>query len=131
MSVEDEVRAAGAALVEDFGAGRVEEYFSRLAPDATFLFHTSPERLPSRDAYRALWDRWVREDGFLVLACTSSHVVVQPLGDDAAVLSHEVATRVSTNDGEEEVRERESIVFARRDGQWLVVHEHLSPNPEA
>jgi ketosteroid isomerase-like protein len=131
MSVEEEVRAAVAALVADFGAGRVDEYFAGLAPDATFVFHTSPERLESRDAYRALWDRWVREDGFLVLSCTSTNVLVQRLGDDAGVVSHEVATRISTNAGEEDVRERESIVFARRDGRWLVVHEHLSVNPEA
>jgi ketosteroid isomerase-like protein len=25
------------------------------------------------------------------------------------------------------VRERETIVFERRDGSWLAVHEHLSP----
>lgn len=126
MSTEDDVRAAAAALVDDFGGGRVEEYFTRLAPDATFVFHTSPERLESRDAYRALWDRWVREDGFRVLSCTSSGQLVQVLSDDVAVLSHEVATRIATNDGEEDVRERESIVFERRDGRWLVVHEHLS-----
>ncbi len=125
-SAEDEVRAAAAALVEDFGAGRVEAYFARLAPDATFVFHTGPERLESREAYRALWDRWVAEQGFRVLRCASSGVRVQILGDDAAVLSHDVATRIATNEGEEDLRERESIVFVRRDGRWLVVHEHLS-----
>ena len=126
MSVADEVRAAGAALVEDFGAGRVDAYFERLAPDATFVFHTTPERLEGRDAYRAVWDGWVSDDGFRVLSCTSSGVLVQELGPDAAVLSHDVATRIATTAGEEDLRERETIVFGRRDGRWLVVHEHLS-----
>ena len=126
MSAEQEVRAAAAALVEDFGAGRVDAYFARLAPDASFVFHTSPERLASRDAYRALWDRWEREDGFRVLACRSSSQHVQVLADDVAVLTHDVATRVAAGGAEEQLEQRESIVFARRDGTWLVVHEHLS-----
>lgn len=129
MSVESEVLAAAEALVADFGAGRVEEYFARLAPDATFVFHTAPARLTSRAAYRALWDTWVADDGFRVLACTSSDRAVQPLGPDAAVVVHDVATRVATHAGEEELAERETIVFARRDGVWLVVHEHLSAAP--
>lgn len=129
MSAEDDVRAAAAALVADFGAGRVEAYFARLAPDATFVFHTSPERLGSRDAYRSLWQRWEREEGFRVLACRSSAVVVQVLGDEVAVLSHDVATRLLVGGAEEELTERESIVFARRDRTWVVVHEHLSAVP--
>ena len=126
MSVEHEVRAAADALVADFGAGRVDAYFARMAEDATFVFHTTPERLASRAAYRALWERWSAEDGFRVLSCASRDQVVQVLGGDAAVLAHDVTTRVATHDGEEELRERESIVFVRRDGRWLVVHEHLS-----
>ena len=67
MTTEREVRDAADALVADFGAGRVEEYFARLAPEATFVFHTAPARLGSRAAYRELWGRWVAEDGLLVL----------------------------------------------------------------
>lgn len=129
MSVEEEVRDAAAALVADFGSGRVEAYFDRLASDATFVFHTSPDRLASRAAYRAQWRRWEDEDGFRVLACASSNVHVHVLGPDAAVLAHDVETRIATTAGQEDVRERETIVFARREGRWLVVHEHLSQAP--
>lgn len=121
-----EVLAAADALIADFGAGRTQEYFARLAPEASFLFHTTDHRLESRAAYRAAWDQWVAEDGFRVLGCSSSNRVVHPLGADAAVFAHDVATHVSTRSGEEHLRERETIVFARRDGAWLVVHEHLS-----
>jgi ketosteroid isomerase-like protein len=127
MTIEAEILAAADALVADFGGGRVEEYFSRLAPDATFLFYTAPgERLESRAAYRRRWETWETQDGFRVLACVSSNRAVRPLGPDAAVLSHDVATRVATSAGEEDLAEQETIVFARRDGAWLVVHEHLS-----
>lgn len=126
MTIETEVLAAGDALVADFGAGHVDAYFARLAPDASFVFHTTEQRVESRAAYRQLWDQWVAEDGFRVLRCASSGRRVQPLGPDAAVLTHAVSTRVATNAGEEELRERETIVFVRRDGAWLVLHEHLS-----
>jgi ketosteroid isomerase-like protein len=124
-----QILAAADLLIGDFGGGRVADYFTRLAPDATFLFHTAPQRMGSRDAYRALWDRWVADDGFRVLSCSSSNRAVHPLGADVAVLLHDVATRIETTAGQEDLRERETVVFARRDGEWLVVHEHLSAAP--
>ncbi|MFI6880376.1 nuclear transport factor 2 family protein [Streptomyces sp. NPDC050400] len=124
------VLAAADALVAAFGQGRVEDYFDRFAADATFVFHTTGERLDSRAAYRELWRRWETEDGFRVLACTSSGQLVQLLGT-TAVFSHDVRTTVATHAGEETVEERETIVFARAEvpGGWLAVHEHLSPRP--
>jgi ketosteroid isomerase-like protein len=121
------VAAAAERLVEAFGAGRVDEYFACFAPDATFIFYTTPERLESRDAYRSLWRRWEAEDGFRVVSCASSHPQITPVGEEVAVFVHDVATRVATHTGEESLAERETIVFARRDGAWLAVHEHLSP----
>ena len=127
----DEVRAAANALISAFGAHHTEEYFQAFRPDASFVFYTSPERLESRAAYREEWERWEREDGFRVLACTSSDQTVQVVGD-AAVFTHNLATRIGLDAGEETVRERETIVFAREhDGSWLAVHEHLSPDPAA
>lgn len=126
MSVEADVLEAAALLVGDFGGGRVDRYFERLAPDATFVFHSAAEVLGSRDAYRELWARWEAEDAFRVVRCVSSEQRVQVLTPDLAVLVHAVATTIATTDGEADLRERESIVFARRDGTWLVVHEHLS-----
>lgn len=126
-----EVRAAADALVAAFAEGRLDDYFGAFAPDATFVFHTTPGRLGSTAEYRDLWRRWVEQDGFRVLGCTSSAQLVQPFGD-TAVFSHDVETRVATNAGEETVHERETIVFARSaDGAWLAVHEHLSPRTTA
>jgi len=48
---------------------------------------------------------------------------------DTAVVTHRIATTVDAG-GETTVdHERESIIFARMAGQWLAVHEHLSPEP--
>jgi uncharacterized protein (TIGR02246 family) len=125
----DAILAADDELISAFGDGRVDEYFALLAPEATFLFHNSPIPLGSRAAYRALWDRWVSEDGFAVRSCTASNQSVQLLGPAAAVLSHDLVTELTTNDGEATIAERETIVYVQRDGRWLVVHEHLSLAP--
>jgi uncharacterized protein (TIGR02246 family) len=125
----DEVRQAAAALVAAFGSSDLDRYLACFREDATFLFHTTGRLLASREEYRREWTSWVREDGFRVLGCETSGTVVQVLGD-TAVLIHAVHTTVSTRAGREELRERETIVFHREPpGQWLAVHEHLSPAP--
>ncbi|MFH8735402.1 MULTISPECIES: YybH family protein [unclassified Streptomyces] len=127
----DDVLKAADALVSAFGEGRLDDYFGAFTPDATFVFHTTAERVASTADYRALWNRWVAEDGFRVVRCTSADQLVQAFGD-TAVFSHRVETTVATTAGEETLHERETIVFARQDsGHWLAVHEHLSPAPEA
>jgi ketosteroid isomerase-like protein len=130
VTATDEVLAAAAHLVDAFGRHDTAAYFSCFAPEATFIFYTTPARLASRADYERLWAGWEREDEFRVLSCQSSGQVVHVLGD-AAVFSHDVTTVVQTRAGEDTVRERESIVFWRHDGSWTAVHEHLSPQPEA
>jgi uncharacterized protein (TIGR02246 family) len=131
MSVVEEVLSAAADLVRAFGSGDVEGYFGCFAEDATFVFHSTPQVLESRAAYREEWASWERADGFRVLACTSSEQRVQDLGD-VAVFTHRVRTRVHAAGEEAELHERETVVFRRRgDGRWLAAHEHLSPEPAA
>lgn len=126
---EEQVKTAANALIAAFGAHQTEDYFRAFRPDSTFVFYSSPERFESRAAYRAEWERWEREDGFRVLACTSSGQTIQVVGD-AAIFTHSLVTHVGLDAGEEIVRERETIVFARQHGgSWLAVHEHLSPDP--
>jgi ketosteroid isomerase-like protein len=125
--IERQVLEAADRLVGAFGGGRVDEYFASFHPRATFVFYTTDRRLESTGEWRELWDSLVRDEGFRVLDCRSSNRRVQDLGD-TAVFTHDVETRVSTHAGEETLRERETIVFARgEDGRWLAVHEHLSP----
>jgi SnoaL-like domain len=72
---EAEVRAAAEQLIAAFGSGRLDDYFGCFTDEASFIFHNTPERLESVDAYRRLWDRWVREDDFRVAGCLSSALV--------------------------------------------------------
>ena len=127
MSVRDEVLAAAAAIVDDFGHHRTEEYFAGFAPDATFLFYTHTARLDSRADYEALWASWETSDGFRVHSCRSSAQNVQVIGDLAAVFTHYVESDVEFGGEVSTIRERETIVFERRNGSWLAIHEHLSP----
>jgi ketosteroid isomerase-like protein len=129
MSTEAEVLAAAASLVDAFGRHDVDAYFAAFRPDATFVFHTHPEPLRSRADYEHLWRTW-EADGFRVLGCTSTDQHVQVLGE-VAVFTHRVATRVRIGATEEELDERETIVFLREDAGWTAVHEHLSPVPTA
>lgn len=126
---ESEVRAAAAALVAAFGAHDVDGYFGAFAPDATYLFHTSPRLLGSRAAYEAEWRSW-EADGFRVLECRSLEPEVHSVTADVAVFTHRVRTRVRDAEGEHDLAERETIVFRRDEaGRWLGIHEHLSPEP--
>jgi len=126
--MEDQVQEAHARLMAAFGEGRLEDYFGCFADDATFVFH-GERWLGSLEEYRTEWGRWVTQDGFAVRSAESGLMKIQMLGD-AAVLTHAVTTRLHSNAGDETVHERETIVFAKQpDGRWLVVHEHLSPQP--
>jgi ketosteroid isomerase-like protein len=130
VSAADEVLAAAGSLVGAFGRHDIAAYFDCFAPEATFIFYTTPARLSARTEYEQLWAEWEREDKFHVLSCVSADQVVQVIGD-AAIFTHDVTTVVRTTAGEETLHERESIVFRRRrDGSWVAVHEHLSPRPE-
>lgn len=123
---DPDVLTAVQAIVDDYGHHRRDAYFARFAEDATFVFHTVADRLESRAAFEAEWDRAEREDGFRVLACRSSNGRVQRLSQDVAVFTHDVTTELADGDGSATVTERETIVMQRREGRWLCVHEHLS-----
>ena len=127
MSVRDEVLAAAAAIVDDFGHHRTAEYFAGFAADATFFFYTHTARLDSRAEYESLWAVWETNDGFRVHGCRSRDQQVQMLGESAAVFTHYVESDVEFGGEVSTIRERETIVFERRNGSWLAIHEHLSP----
>ena len=126
---EQDVRDTAAALVASFAANDHDAYFGHFAPDATFVFHTTPRVLESVEAYRDEWSGWERDAGFRVLSCRSTEQRVQVVGQ-VAVFTHRVRTRIATVDGEQDLRERETIVFRlHEDGRWIAFHEHLSPDP--
>jgi len=123
----DDVLAAASAIVSAFTATDGERYFSLFAPEATFVFHTEPERLDDRAAYEQKWQEWVAS-GWKVTSCESRAQHVQPM-PGGAVFSHSVSTSVSTPDGPESYREQETIVFRAEAHGLIAIHEHLSPQP--
>ena len=127
MTAEADVLAAAAAIVDDFGHHRTAAYFSGFAEDATFVFYTHAEILRSRAEYEALWSSWESDDGFRVHGCTSTSGVATLITDSSAVFTHLVESSVEFAGEVSTIHERETIVFALRDGGWLAVHEHLSP----
>ncbi len=128
MSAVDEVLAAAAKIVDDFGNHRTPDYFFGFAADATFMFHTHTERLNSRAEYEALWASWEKDDGFRVHGCRSRDQRVQVLGDSSAVFTHYVESDVEFGGEVSTITERETIVFERQNSAWIAVHEHLSPD---
>jgi ketosteroid isomerase-like protein len=127
MSIEDEVGAAADALVGAFGSHDAQGYFAAFDPDATFMFYTTDRLLASRSEWESEWAD-LEASGFHVDGCTTSNRRIDVVSPDVAILTHSVRTQIA---GEAEVvRERETIVFRRgAQGQWLAVHEHLSPDP--
>jgi ketosteroid isomerase-like protein len=117
---------ASKAIVSAFGRDDPDAYFKLFAPDATFIFYTTQRRLEDRRAYELEWGKWRRDLGFHVRSCTSSNQRVQFFGE-VAILSHDVQTEITTNEGDATLMERETIVFHRRGDRWIAVHEHLSP----
>lgn len=128
--IEGDVKEAAESIVTAFAATDTGNYFSRFAPECSFVFHSEPARLDSRAEYESLWRSWLA-DGWRVLSCSSTNhgITVFPGG---AIFAHDVQTTVWTGSTEESYRERETIVF-RTDSEsgLLAVHEHLSPTPGA
>ncbi|CAB4627424.1 unannotated protein [freshwater metagenome] len=128
MTSKEQVLAAAAKIVSDFGSHNKQDYFSGFSEAATFIFYTHPVRLASRSEYEKLWDSWESDDGFRVHSCRSSNQDVQMLGEDSAVFTHEVETVVELTGESSTVFEKETIVFEKKSGGWIAVHEHLSPS---
>jgi len=121
------VLAAADRLVNAFGSHDRDSYFSAFAPGATFIFHNLDRRLGTRAEYEAEWTLWETRDGFHVEACRSSDRDVQIAGS-IAIFTHSVETDLTFNGQPAKSVERETIVFEKQPtGEWLAIHEHLSP----
>lgn len=126
---EQSLLSAAQRLIEAFARHDDKAYFAAFAPKASFIFYTTGAVLNSRADYERLWQEWEQDLGFHVLSCESSNQTVQLLGE-VGIFHHMVHTRLQTHDGQLELEERETIVFAyQTDNRWLAVHEHLSPAP--
>jgi len=124
---QEEVTSAAERIVAAYSAMDGDAYFASFDPQATFIFHGTPERLASRQDYEEQWRIWVSE-GWKVISCHSSDPFIQIYGT-TAVFSHSVATTTEEQGQRATTEERETIVFTRAgSGGIMAVHEHLSLN---
>ena len=126
--MESAVLEAYEQLVSAFREGR--DTFGSFAAEATIV--DGGRWFGSLAEYSAAWDAWVERVGHLPVPVSVETKVMslQMLGD-TAVLIHSIESRERTDAGEETEREIETIVFDRQpDGRWLIVHQHLSPQPD-
>jgi len=128
MDDKQAVLAAASALIAAFAANDRPRYFAAFAPEATFIFPNLNRVLKSRADYEEEWEKWIREFDFTVIDCVSTQQHVAVYGD-VGIFTHQTTTQTVTTDGEQTLHERETIIFHRVGGEWLAVHEHLSPLP--
>jgi ketosteroid isomerase-like protein len=123
----EEITSTAERIVAAYSAMDEDAYFASFDPQATFIFHGTPERLTSREDYKAQWLTWVSE-GWKVISCHSSDPFIQIYGT-TAVFSHSVATTTQEQGKLATAKERETIVFTRAgSGAIMAVHEHLALN---
>lgn len=128
--MESEVLEAYERLVTSFREGRWDDKFASFADDATVV--DGARWFGSLDEYRAAWNRWAAaHDTLPVPLSVETRVMKVQMLDHAAVLTHSIESRERTDAGEEAVHEVETVVFGKQpDGRWLIVHQHLSPQPD-
>jgi ketosteroid isomerase-like protein len=128
--MQSQVLEAYERLVSAFREGRWDDKFACFAPEATVV--DGAQWFGSLDEYRSAWERWAAEQDVLpVPLSVDTRVMKLQMLDQAAVLTHSIDSRERTDAGEETVHEVETIVFGRQpDGRWLIVHQHLSPQPD-
>jgi ketosteroid isomerase-like protein len=126
--MEAEVLKAYEALVTAFREGR--DKFGSFADEATIV--DGGRWFGSLRDYRAAWDAWTKKMGHLpVPDSVETRVMSLQMLGETAVLVHSIESQERTASGEETEREIETIVFGRRpDGRWLIVHQHLSAQPD-
>jgi ketosteroid isomerase-like protein len=126
--MENAVLEAYERLVSAFREGR--DKFGSFADEATIV--DGGRWFGSLAEYRAAWDAWTESMGHLpVPASVETRVLSLRMLGDTAVLIHSIESRERIDAGEVTEGEIETIVFGRQpDGRWLIVHQHLSPQPD-
>jgi ketosteroid isomerase-like protein len=123
---ENEVREAYERLVGAFREGR--DKFGSFADDATII--DGGRWFGSLAEYRTAWEAWVAVHGPIVPDSVETRILDLRVLGDTAVLIHSIESRERAASTVEMEHEIETIVFGRRsDGRWLVIHQHLSPQP--
>ena len=125
MSREEEtVRQAATDFVDAFNDLDWDRFEASFAEDATVFFPTpeQPHRVQGRDAiigaFKSIFESVPeREPGPPYLSIQPVDVHVRMLDESAIVTFHLAGT---------DQPNRRTLIFARRQGRWLIVHLHAS-----
>ena len=117
------------ALVEDWaGALRardIDGMMSHYAPDVCVYDIVPPLQVEGAEAYRGKWEEWFATVKDPIAYDVRGLDVVA--GDDVAFSQSLNHVRTTMQDGEEcDTWIRVTVGYRKIDGEWLVVHEHIS-----
>lgn len=105
--------------------GLQDEVLANHAPDVVIFDVLPPLKYDGADAYRKSWDEWQPEtDG---PGQFDLHELKITTGNDVAFAYGLIHCGGTTPDGKKfEDWVRATICFCKKDGNWLVTHQHIS-----
>jgi len=119
----DSILAIEKALVRDFNAGKLEDLLAHFHPRVVGFSSTRQERIVGRAAMRKTFDYYYQASPHMKYHIAQP--VVHVFGD-VAVATFYWTVELGTGRPRHAIHGRGSHVFAKHDGQWLIVHEHFS-----
>jgi uncharacterized protein (TIGR02246 family) len=123
QSPERQVERLALEINQAFVRNDLEGVARHVAPDITWISHTSTERQDGRDVFvKALRQTMARKR---TISWQERNIRVQVLGE-AAVVSFFYTHHARFGDRTVDRLSRATYVFAKRQGQWLLVHDHSS-----
>jgi ketosteroid isomerase-like protein len=122
-STEQAVLNIEKAMVRDFNDGKVGQLLGHFHPRVSGFSSTRQERILGRAAMRKTFNYYSQASSRM------KYQIVRPqvhLFGDMAVATFYWTVELGAGRPRHVIRGRGSHVFARKDGQWLIVHEHFS-----
>jgi len=110
-------------LVRDFNSGKLDDLLAHFHPRVVGFSSTKQERIAGRAAMRKTFDYYHQASPHMKYHI--AHPEVHIFGN-LAVATFYWTVELGTGRPRHAIHGRGSHVFARHDGQWLIVHEHFS-----
>jgi len=109
--------------VEAFNAGDLERLLEFFDPEVVGFSSTRHSRIAGTDAMRKTFEYYLHDAEKMTFSI--SEPTVQVFAETAIITFYWTVT-LHQEGKEQEIKGRGSHVYARRDSQWKIVHEHFS-----
>jgi ketosteroid isomerase-like protein len=122
-SAADSILAIEKTLVRDFNAGKLEDLLAHFHARVVGFSSTRQERIVGRAAMRKTFDYYHQASPHM------KYHIAQPeihVFGEVAVATFYWTVELGMGRPRHAIHGRGSHVFAKYDGQWLIVHEHFS-----